>query len=77
MGDEAEVGQAALDPGLHDGGRSGVSERRAVLGEQVCELFADLPEGREKFSVANRKAHVGGSSVPTLTLQPAACSCES
>lgn len=45
MGDEAEVSQAALDSGFHDGGRSRVSERRAVLREQVCELLADLPAG--------------------------------
>lgn len=54
VGDEAEVGQAALDSRFHNGGRSWVSKRRAVLCQQVCELLADLPEGREKFIAANR-----------------------
>lgn len=45
MGDEAEVSQAALDSRFHDGGRSRVSEGRAVLREQVCELLTDLPAG--------------------------------
>jgi len=43
VGDEAEVGQAALDAGLQDGLRPGVAQRRAVLGQQVRELFANLP----------------------------------
>lgn len=56
MGDEAEVSQAALDSGFHDGGRSRVSERRAVLREQVCELLADLPAGGGgDIIVANRE----------------------
>lgn len=42
--DEAEVGQTALDARLEDGLRPRVPEWRAVLGQQVCELFADLPE---------------------------------
>lgn len=54
VGDEAEVGQAALDARFHNGGRSWVSKRRAVLCQQVCELLADLPEGREKLIAANR-----------------------
>ena len=54
VGDEAEVGQAALDSRFHDGGRSWVSERRAILCQQVCKLLADLPKGRNKFTVANR-----------------------
>lgn len=54
VGDEAEVGQAALDSRFHDGGRPWVSERWAVLCQQVCELLADLPEGRKKVIVANR-----------------------
>lgn len=83
MGDEAEVGQAALDSRFHDGGRSGVSERRAVLCQQVRELLADLPEGRENFTVANtmlsRKLVVRRRicKVPVLTLPPGAYSCES
>lgn len=48
MGYEAEVGQGALDPGLHDGGRSGVSEGRPVLSEQVGELLADLPRKQRR-----------------------------
>lgn len=51
VGDEAEVGQAALDSRLHNGGRSWVSERRTILCQQVCELLADLPEGRKKNSL--------------------------
>lgn len=42
--DEAEVGQTALDARLEDGLRPRVPQWRAVLGQQVCELFADLPE---------------------------------
>lgn len=41
--DETEVGQTALNSWFKDGLRPGVSKRRAVLGQQVCELFADLP----------------------------------
>lgn len=43
VGDEAEVSQAALDPGLEDGSRTGVSQRRAVLSQQIRELLTDLP----------------------------------
>lgn len=42
VGDEAEVGEAALDARLQDGRGAGVSQRRAVLSEQVGEFFADL-----------------------------------
>lgn len=42
--DEAEVGQAALDARLQDGLRPRVPQGRAVLGQQVRELFAHLPE---------------------------------
>lgn len=48
MGYEAEVGQGALDSGLHDGSRSRVSEGRPVLSEQVGELLADLPGKRHR-----------------------------
>lgn len=48
MGYEAEVGQGALDSGLHDGGRSRVSEGRPVLSEQVGELLADLPRKQQR-----------------------------
>lgn len=44
MGDEAEVSQAALNPGLQNGSRPRVSQRRSVLSQQVGELLADLPE---------------------------------
>lgn len=40
--DEVEVGQAALDAGLQDGGGPGVAQRGAVLSQQVGELLADL-----------------------------------
>lgn len=49
MSDEAEVGQAALDSRLQDGCRPRVSQRWAILSEQVSELLADLPEGRKKI----------------------------
>lgn len=42
MRDEVEVGQAALDAGLQNGGGSRVSQRRSVLSQQVGELLADL-----------------------------------
>lgn len=45
VADEAEVGQAALNARLQDGRRTRVTQRRAVLGEQVGELLADLPAG--------------------------------
>lgn len=48
VGYEAEVGQGALDSGLHDGGRSRVSEGRPVLSEQVGELLADLPRKQQR-----------------------------
>ncbi|TNN78690.1 hypothetical protein EYF80_011094 [Liparis tanakae] len=35
VSDEAEVGQAALDSRLHDGGRPRVPQRRTVLSQQV------------------------------------------
>lgn len=44
VGDEAEVGQAALDAWLQDGRRPGVPQRGAVLTQQVSELLADLSE---------------------------------
>lgn len=46
--DETEVGQATLDSRFEDGLRPRVTQWRAVLGQQVCELFAHLPGGREK-----------------------------
>lgn len=48
MGYEAEVGQGALNPRLHDGGRSRVSEGRPVLSEQVGELLANLPRKQHR-----------------------------
>lgn len=43
VGDEAEVSQAALDPGFEDRSRPRVSQRRAVLSQQIRELLTDLP----------------------------------
>lgn len=40
---ETKVGQTALDSRFEDGLRPGVPQGRAVLGQQVCELFANLP----------------------------------
>lgn len=40
--DEVEVGQAALDARLQDGGGPRVPQRRSVLSQQVGELLADL-----------------------------------
>lgn len=62
MGYEAEVGQGALDSGLHDGGRSRVSEGRAVLSEQVGELLADLPrEQQRRMSQEEAKCSLRGN----------------
>lgn len=49
MGDEAEVGQAALDALIQDGCRSRVPQRRTVLSQQISELFTDLP-GEKKMT---------------------------
>ena len=51
VGYQAEVSQAALDPGLQDEGGAAVPQRRAVLGYQVCKLFTDLP-GRKRSVLA-------------------------
>lgn len=63
MGYEAEVGQGALDPRLHDGGRSRVSERRPVLSEQVGELLADLPR-RKRRRVSQMLTAIRAQSTP-------------
>lgn len=41
--DEAEMGQTALDSRFENRLRPWVPQWRAILGQQVCELFADLP----------------------------------
>lgn len=48
VGDEAEVGQTALDARLQDGRGTGVPQRGAVLTQQVSELLNDLSEWRGK-----------------------------
>lgn len=48
VGDEVEVGQAALDAGLQDGVRPRVPQGRSVLSQQVSELFAYLSTAQVK-----------------------------
>lgn len=43
--DEGEMGEAALNAGLQDGGRPRVTEGSPVLGQQVCELLTELSAG--------------------------------
>lgn len=45
MRDEGEVGEAALDARLQDGGGPRVAQGSPVLGQQVCELFTQLSAG--------------------------------
>lgn len=47
MRDEGEVGEAALDARLQDGGGPRVAQGRPVLGQQVRELFTQLSEKME------------------------------
>lgn len=51
MGEQAEVGQAALNPGLQARCGPTRTQRRPVLGHEVNKLFADLPEDKEKVKV--------------------------
>lgn len=48
VGDEVEVGQAALDARLQDGIGPGVPQGRSVLSQQVGELFAYLSAAQVK-----------------------------
>lgn len=48
VGDEVEVGQAALDAGLQDGVGPRVPQGRSVLSQQVGELFAYLSAAQGK-----------------------------
>lgn len=50
------MGQAALDARFQDGLRPRVPQWRAVLGQQVCELLAHLPEEgkRKDFRLVSR-----------------------
>lgn len=52
MSEQAEVGQAALNPGLQTWCGPTRTQRRPVLGHEVNKLFADLPEGKEKVKVS-------------------------
>lgn len=52
MGEQAEVGQAALDPGLQARRGPTRTQRRPVLGHEVNKLFADLPEDKKKMKVS-------------------------
>lgn len=52
MGEQAEVGQAALNPGLQARCGPTRTQRRPVLGHEVNKLFADLPEVKEKMKVS-------------------------
>lgn len=46
VGEQTEVGEAALDAGLQAGGGPTAAQWRAVLGHEVHELLTDLPERR-------------------------------
>lgn len=52
MGEQAEVGQAALNPGLQAWRWPTRTQRGPVLGHEVNKLFADLPEDKEKMKVS-------------------------
>lgn len=45
VGQQAEVGQTALHPGLQAWRGPAGPERRPVLGHQVNKLLTDLPKG--------------------------------
>lgn len=47
VGEQAEVGEAALDARLQARRGSTAPQRRAVLGHEVQELLTDLPETKE------------------------------
>lgn len=61
------MGQTALDPRFEDGLRPRVPQWRAVLGQQVCELLADLPEGvKERVPVNFRAVSVNKKRINNL-----------
>lgn len=55
MGEKAEVGQAALNPGLQTRCGPTCTQWRPILGHEVNKLFADLPVDKEKIKVSAKQ----------------------
>lgn len=53
MGEQAEVGEAALDTRLQAGGGSTAAQWRTVLGHQVHKFLTDLPETRRQEALGH------------------------
>lgn len=59
VGEEAEVGEAALDAGLQAGGGSTAAQWRTVLGHQVHKFLTDLPEAKRDETLEDTKIDSG------------------
>lgn len=57
--DEGEVGEAALDARLQDGAGPRVAQGSPVLGQQVCELLAQLSAGEKTQQDVRRELIIG------------------
>lgn len=55
VGEQAEVGEAALDTRLQAGGGSTAAQWRAVLGHQVHKFLTDLPETKRDEALGHTK----------------------
>lgn len=55
MGEQAEVGEAALDARFQAGGGSTAAQWRTVLGHQVHKFLTDLPEAKRNEALGHTK----------------------